>query len=208
MLHGNSFYPRSEKLFYFYKEFQPLFREKQGSLARTDFIKYSGLEITTNLSNFDDSCEEIFHDQEFVKIATSGRHRKLRVTYVKHNLFYQSKWSRTIDLNTTHFILFKSLHDIQQIEYLGKQLNCLLLLKDAYKLATAEPYEHLIVDLDHKTCQGLRFESQIIGPDPSVFYIPSEEAVVTPITNEKKNICLCSSNGQIAQTRTPTMNAN
>ena len=145
---------------------------------------------------------------KFVKIATSGRHRKLHVIYVKHNLFHQSKWSRTIDLNTTHIVLFQPLLDIQQIEYLGKQLNCLILLKDAYKLATAEPYGHLIIDLDPKTSQGLRFASQIIGPDPSIFYIPAQEAVITPITNEKINIGLCSSNGQIAQKRTPTLNPN
>ena len=106
--------------------------------------------------------------------------------YIKHNLFQQSKWSRTIDLNTTHRVLFKSLRDFQQIVYLGKQLNCLQLLKDAYKLATAQPYGHLIIDLDPKTSRGLRFSSQLIGPEPSVFYISSEEAVITPITNEKE----------------------
>ena len=108
--------------------------------------------------------------------------------YVKHNLFQQSKWSRTIDLNTTHIILFESLRDIQQIENLGKQLNFLQLLKDAYKLATTQPYGHLIVDLDPKTSQGLQSSSQLIGPEPSFFYIPSEEAIITPITNEKETL--------------------
>ena len=131
-----------------------------------------------------------------MKIATSGRHRRLHVIYVKHNLFQQSKWSRTIDLNTTHIILFKSLRDIQQIKYLGKQLNGLQLLKDAYKLATTQPYGHLIIDLDPKTSQGLRFASQIIGPDPSVFYIPSEEAVVTPVTNEKETFAYAQAIGK------------
>ena len=200
MLQGNSFYPRFQKIYYFYKEFQPLFRDKQDSLARIEFIKYSGLEITKNLSNcllpFDDSCEEIFNDKEFVKIATSGRHRKLHFIIVMINLFNQSKWSRTIDLNTTHIILFKSLRDIQQIEYLGKQLNCLILLKDAYKLATVEPYGHLIIDLDHKTSRRLQLASQIIGPDPSIFYIPSEEAVVTPITNENKTFAYAQAMGK------------
>ena len=105
-------------------------------------------------------------------------------------MFHQSKWSRTIDLNTTHIIIFKSLRDIQQIEYLGKQLNCLQLINEANKLATAEPFGHFIIDLDPKTSQGLRFASHIIGPIPSFFYIPSEEAVVTPITNEKKHLLM------------------
>ena len=111
-----------------------------------------------NLSNclliFDDSCKEIFDEKEVVRIATSGRHRKLHVIYVKHNLFHQSKWSRTIDLNTTHIILFKSFRDIQQIEYLGTQLKGLQLIKNAYKLATAEPFGHLMIDPDPKTSQG------------------------------------------------------
>ena len=178
------------RVYNFYKDFQPLFREKHASIACIGFIKYSGLEITKNLSNclliFDNSCEEIFNDKANVKIATSGRHCKFHVIYVKHYLFHQSKWSRNIDLNTTQVILFKSLRDVQQIEDLGKQLNCLQLLKDAYKLATAEPYGRLIIDLDPKTSQALRFASQIFGPDHSIFYIPSQEAVMTPITNEKE----------------------
>ena len=162
----------------------------QCKIPQIEFIKYSELDITKELSNcalvYDDSSEEILNDKEFVKIATSGRHRKLHVIYVKHNLFQQSKWSRTIDLNTTHIIFFKSLRDIQQIEYLGKQFNCLQLLKDAYKLATAQPYGHLVIDLDPKTSQGLQFSSQLIVHEPSVFYISSEEAIITPITNEKE----------------------
>ena len=93
-------------------------------------------------------------------------------------------------------MLFKSLRDIQQSEYLGNQLNCLLLLKDAYKLATAEPFGLFIIDLDPKTSQGLRFASQIIGPDPSIFHIPAQEAVITPITNEKETFAYAQAMGK------------
>ena len=175
MLNGSTFYPRFEIIYYFYKEFQPLFKDMQQVIPGIEFLKYSGFDITKKLSHclliYDNSCEEIFNDKEFVKIATSGRYRKLLVIYVKHNLFHQSKWSRTIDL-------FKSLHDIQQIEHLGKQLKYLQLIKEAYKLATEEPFGHLMIDLDTKTSQGLRFSSQLIGPDPSIFYILSTEAVI------------------------------
>ena len=105
----------------------------QRVIPEIQFLKYSGLDITKDLSRclliYDDTCEQIFNDKEFVKIATSGPHRKIHVIYVKHNLFHQSNSSRTIDLNTRHIKLFKSLRDIQQIEYLGKQLNCLQFIK-------------------------------------------------------------------------------
>ena len=98
------------KKFIFYEEFQPLFIYMQRVMPGIGFLKYSGFDIAKNLSHclliYDDSREEIFNDKEFVKIATSGSHRKLHVVYVKHNLFHQSKWSRTIDLNTTNTILF------------------------------------------------------------------------------------------------------
>ena len=185
MLKILTFYPRFEKIYYFYKEFQPLFKDMKRVIPGIEFLKYSGFDITKNLSHclliYDDSWEEIF---------------KLNVIYIKHNLFHQSKWSRTIDLNTTHIILFKSLRDIQQIEYLGKQLNCLQLIKEAYKLATAEPFGHLIIDLDPKTSQGLQFASHIIRPNPSIFYIPSEVAVVTQITNEKETFAFAQAMGK------------
>ena len=84
----------------------------------------------------DDSCEEIYNDKEFFKLATAGRHKNINVIYIKHNLYQQSKWSRTTDLNTSHIILFKSPRNIQQVEYLGKQLNLAKFLRNCYELAT------------------------------------------------------------------------
>ena len=60
------------------------------------------------------------------------------------------------------------------------------MIKEAYNLSTAEPVGHLIIALDPQTSQGLRFSSQLIGPDSPVFYISCTEAVITPTTNEKK----------------------
>ena len=62
---------------------------------------------------FDDTCEEIFNEEIFVILTTLSRHKIVHVIYVKHNLFQQSKQSRTIYLNTTHLMLFKSPRVIQ-----------------------------------------------------------------------------------------------
>ena len=72
---------------------------------------------------FDDSCEEIYQGKEFVKLAVSGGHEKVNCIFVKHYLFHQSKWSCTIDLNTTHIIPFTSLRDGKQTDVSGRQLN-------------------------------------------------------------------------------------
>ena len=75
-------------------------------------MKLSSFEIVNNLrdtmSVSDDTCEENFKEKDFVKLATAGRHINVYVIYVKHNIFQQSKQSRTIGFDTTQLVLFKS----------------------------------------------------------------------------------------------------
>ena len=132
-----TFKPTLGKIYYFYKEYQPLFKEMQGKIEDKEFLPCLEFEMIKNLENcllvFDDSCEEIYQEKEFVKLAVSGWHKKVNCIFVKHNLFHQSKWSRTIDLNTTHIILFKSPRDVQQIDVFGRQLNNTEFIRDCYK---------------------------------------------------------------------------
>ena len=114
---------------------------------------------------------------------------------MKHNLYQQSKWSRTTDLNTNHIILFNSPRDVQQVEFLGKQLNFTLFLKNCYEIATRETFGHLLIELDPKTSNCLRFCSNITEPGPSVFYIPSYKADITNISNEREKILYTKANG-------------
>ena len=186
-----TFYPPIEKTFYFYKEYQPLFQEMSERL-NIEFIPCLDFDMIKNLENcllvFDDSCEEIYQEQAFVKLAVAGRHRKLHCIFVKHNLFHQSKWSRTIDLNTTHVILFKSPRDLQQIDHFGRQLKQLDFIREAYQRATTRPFGHLLIDFDPKTSDVLRFCSNIVAPQPTTFYIPSSTAKETLLTNEREKI--------------------
>ena len=116
MLLVGTFFPEFQTIYYFYQHDQPKFQSLEKKL-NIHFKKFSNFELISELDNcllvFDDSCEEIFNDKEFSKLATAGRHRNISVIYVKHNLFQQSRWSRTIDLNTIHIILFKSPRDTQ-----------------------------------------------------------------------------------------------
>ena len=197
MLLNHTFYPTFKRILFFYKEWQDVYHIMSNKLP-IDFIEFSDFEITKTLEDvlliYDDSCEEIYNDKEFVKIATSGRHRRIHVIYVKHNLFQQSKNSRTIDLNTTHIVLFKSLRDIQQLDHLGKQLNKLMFLRDCFSKATQEPHGHLLLDLDPNTTDGLRFCSNITEPGITIFYLPQSKAFPTTISNEKERAIYAEAN--------------
>ena len=155
MLLRGTFYPSYNKIFYFYLHDQP----KSRSLVfqrklEIEFKQLSSFEIVNNLRDclivFDDTCKEIFNEKSFVKLATAGRHKNVHVIYIKHNLFQQSKQPRTIDLNTTHLVLFKSPRDIHQIDFLGRQLNNTKILRHIYQLATKEDFGRLLKDLDPK----------------------------------------------------------
>ena len=163
------------------------------------FKKFTNIGFLQNtdicLPIFDDSCEKTIKDKEFVKLATGGRHKNINVINVKHNLYPQSKWSRTIDLDTTHIILFKSPRDVQQVECLGKQLNLNHFLKNCYEKATRETFGHLLIALDPKTLNCLQFCSNITEPGPLVIYIPSDKADITHILNEQEKVLYTEANG-------------
>ena len=54
-----------------------------------EFVKFDGLDRLKIIENillvFDDSCEEIYNDKEFVKLALAGRHRGLNVIMLNIN---------------------------------------------------------------------------------------------------------------------------
>ena len=74
---------------------------------------------------------------------------------------------------------------MQQIDHFGRQLKKVDFLRHTY-LATSEPYCHLLVNLDPKTSECLRFSSKITSPGPSVFHLPAEVARETNLSNERE----------------------
>ena len=66
-----------------------------------------------------------------------------------------------------------------------KQIKKVNFLKELYAKAVAEPYGHLLIDLDPKTIEGLRYCSNIVRPGPTTFYLPSSRAKTTELTNER-----------------------
>ena len=86
--------------------------------------------------------------------------------------------------------MFESPRDVQQVEFLGKQLNLSHFLKNCYEIATRETFGHLLIDLDPKTSDCLCFCSNITVPGPSVFYIPSDKADITHISNEQEKFSI------------------
>ena len=103
----------------------------QRKIEKLEFVQDIQFEFIDSLNNngtvhlliFEDSCEEICNSKAFVDIATAGTHRGLSTIYIKHNLFHQSKRRQDVELQSTHFILFKSPRDMMRISTLSAQMD-------------------------------------------------------------------------------------
>lgn len=183
MLTNGTFQPSYDKILYFYQEYQLLYSDMVDKIPNIEFIKGIDFELISGLENngtnylliFDDSCPEISKSRQFEKIATSGRHRKLNVIYIKHNLFHKSSLGRDIELQNTHIVLFKSPRDVHQISKFGQQLGLAKHFTDWYKEATSKPFGHLLIDLSPRTVDNLRFCANITS-FPTEFFIPPAQA--------------------------------
>ena len=95
--------------------------------------------------------------------------------HIVQNLFSKNKEQRCINLNSHYMVLFKNPRDSSQIVHLAKQMypNNVKVMQDAYKLATAEPWSYLLVDLKQDPPEHLRLKGEIFqGQGRQTVYVP------------------------------------
>ena len=104
-----------DKLQFFSQHPQPLSDVMQKEIDNLEFVQGVHFEFINSFKNngtkypliSDDSCAEICNSEEFVDIATAGRHRGFSTIYIKHNLFHQSKLGRMLGCKK-HTLFFSS----------------------------------------------------------------------------------------------------
>ena len=129
------FKPCFEKILYFYKHFQTEYeslvlgctREKvsieflQG--LQWTAVDKSEAEKLKTLVVFDDLYQDACEDGAFLNLVVAGRRRNIHLMTLRHNIYEPLKNSKTIDLNVTQMILFKSPRDVEQVGVLSRQLG-------------------------------------------------------------------------------------
>ena len=65
----------------------------------------------TNHVVLDDLYDEDANSKEFLDLVIAGRHRNIHLIVLRRNLFQQSEYSKTIDLNVTQIVLFNCPRD-------------------------------------------------------------------------------------------------
>ena len=99
-------------------------------------------------------------------LFTKGSHHKnISVIAVTQNVFHQSKFQRTISLNTDFMILFKNPRDGSQIQHLARQMypkDPEYLVQGYERVMTLGPYSYLFIDLRQETLNNTRLRANIL----------------------------------------------
>ena len=160
--------------------------EKSDAVHFEEFIKDAIQVILSQLSSsfsnkeveqkmlmviFEDACEEFLLNRFFVNSCTAGRHQKIHLIFLKHNLYHRGKFSVTIDKNTTYLIFLKSPRQGKQLRILGSELdgNTANFLVDCYTASTRKPFGHLLIDLTPSFPDNLRFYTNFTNESLSLF---------------------------------------
>ena len=141
--------PPATRIIYSYGEWQPSYRtlpthvELQEGLSS---LPENAVEPT--LLVVDDQMDEV--NKNVMRLFTKGsHHRNISVIYIVQSLFGKNSDHRTISLNAHYLLIFNNPRDKSQIIHLAKQIcpGELHYAKEAFAVATREPYGYLLVDL-------------------------------------------------------------
>jgi hypothetical protein len=118
------------------------------------------------MSEADDKVEKLF-----TKIS---HHKSVSVLFLTQNLFYKSKPSRTISLNSHYIMLFKNVRDATQISTLARQMypSKSKFMIEAFRDATSNPYGYLLIDMCPQTEDTYRLRTNIFPGEAHYVYVP------------------------------------
>lgn len=147
-------------------------------LTKKNYIMHEGLPENfdhcerNSVIVLDDLMEETKNSEAVTNLFTKAAHHKpYFLINITQNLFFQSPQQRTRHLNTQYMVIFKNPRDMNQINYLGRQLypNKKNYLIDIYKDATEKQYGYLFIDLHTKTSELIKCRSDILPLDPPMY---------------------------------------
>lgn len=167
--------PPPQKIIFSYSVYQKAYKNVKNVEFRDVIPDMSELEANTMpmLLILDDQMgkNEDLIEQIFTKLS---HHNNISVVYLIQNFFHQSPQQRTISLNASYIVLFKSVRDANQIVYLAKQMYGTKYkhLVDAFRDATRLPYTYIFIDLKPDTDDKHRIRANVFLNETNYVYLP------------------------------------
>ena len=165
--------PSASRIIYSYGEWQPSYKTLPTRVELQDGMSnIAEYYQEPTLLIIDDQMDEV--NKNVMRLFTKGsHHRNISIIYIVQNLFGKNKDYRTISLNAHYLVVFNNPRDKSQIIHLSKQMypgeNDYV--KEAFALATREPYGYLLLDLKQTTPGALRLRGRIFPGEEKEVYV-------------------------------------
>ena len=174
-----------KKIIYCYGVYQPLFDMMKKEISTITF--HEGLPNREMLETWhmEEPGHKILILDDLMQKGANSEDIEATFTQFSHHLFYtvwfitqnshnSGKHFRTISLNAHYLILFKNYRDENQIQTLGRQifLNQLSFFMSAYRKATSEKYNPLIIDLSPHSNPEYKLRTHIFPGQLPIIYQP------------------------------------
>ena len=165
-----------------YSQDQPMYDEIRSKLPNIHWVKgfdknveheFLSDVLSNDLIIFDDQMDSLCNDVNFESFFTKkSHHMNISIIFLTQNIYYKSKCMRTINLNTTCYIIFKSPRDMSQVYTLSRQLfpGMTNFVINSYKDITKHMFGYMVIDIDPRTKDNLRIRTSIFPEDVLVIY--------------------------------------
>ena len=179
------FTPPPKRILFYYDQFQQAYIDAKAALKKLDvdlllFKGFSNISLDDidavdgeTILLIDDFSEETSSSVEIARIATNGRHKRLSLWLIWHQLFSKHAASRTIAQNARYYFFLPSLRLESQLRTLGAQLGMRDLLVTAFRKSVdteSEDYRYLLLDLGPNTNSFVRLRSRVHCSDYQFCY--------------------------------------
>ena len=171
--------PSPVKVYWCYSEWQQLYQTIDNVQFHQGIIYVDSIDSgITNLVILDDLMSEC--DQRVSDIFTKhSHHRNLSVIFMTQNLYHKGPHMRNMNLNSSYIVLFKNPRDVNQINFLSRQMypsGKSKFMVEAYSDATSAPYGYLLIDLKQSTDDAVRLRTCIFPDEKTYIYVSKEIA--------------------------------
>lgn len=157
----------------------PNFKLHEGLPTREIIMAFKtrddGGENDHSLIVLDDLQSSLAKSDDIVNFFTRDiHHSNTSCITLMQNALHQSKYSRTISLNTNYLILMKTFRDVQQVHFLSRQMfpgNKSQRLVEAFSDATERPRGYLVINnLTMNDDADIRLATNILPGQDLILY--------------------------------------
>ena len=157
-----------------YGIYQPQLNQE---LQQRHFVTHKGIISPDELQRhdilvLDDLLKESKDSKDVTDLFTiKAHHKECFIIFITQNLFPPGKESRTRNLNTHYYAIFKNPRDKSQFEVLARQVapRESRALIEIFKAATEKEHGYLFIDFTQECPEELRFRTNILQ-HPMIIY--------------------------------------